>query len=354
MSTYLGLVELLDADANGIVDAIIDFLQANALDIVNMVDIATDGASVMVGRQHSVYTLLKQRQPNLQLIRCVCHSLDIVAQKAMQQLPSNVEYMIRETYNWFAHSSKHQNDYRTLYETINNGGCPLKMLSPSSTRWLVTANCIDRILEQEYALALHFSVAASSEHCYAARLLSEMYKDKTNSLYLHFLRPLLLEIKSVNTFFQLETGDSLAVFRDLNRLYMSTLRRIIKPSVFRMNNEQQLRELDLKSSSIYLLPKDADLGTTFSEKLEASTLSPEKKQVVLTLCMDLVKELLTQYQMRLPASLELLWKLELLCPASVMSKKSLFRELPKKFFSGSPDLLETQWRNVACAGSHLT
>ncbi len=105
VNSYLGLVELLDADANGKVDAIIGFLHANMLDIANMVGIATDGASVMVGRQHSVYTLLKQKQPNLQLIRCVCHSLHIVAQKAMQQLPSNIEYMIRETYNWFAHSS---------------------------------------------------------------------------------------------------------------------------------------------------------------------------------------------------------------------------------------------------------
>lgn len=32
VSAYLGLVELLDADANGIVNAIIDFLQANVLD----------------------------------------------------------------------------------------------------------------------------------------------------------------------------------------------------------------------------------------------------------------------------------------------------------------------------------
>ncbi len=102
VSTYLGRVELLDADANGIVDAFTGFLQANVLDIANLVGKATDGASLMVGRQPSVYTVLKQKQPNLQLIRCVCHSLDIVAQKAMQQLPSNIEYIIRETYNWFA------------------------------------------------------------------------------------------------------------------------------------------------------------------------------------------------------------------------------------------------------------
>lgn len=44
--------------------------------------------------------------------------------------------------------------------------------------WLVTADCTDRNLNQEDALTLHFSVAASSEHCYAVQLLSEMYKDQ--------------------------------------------------------------------------------------------------------------------------------------------------------------------------------
>lgn len=176
-------MELSDVDANGVVEAVIRFLQECALDIANMVGIATDGASVMVGRHHSVYTLLKQRQPNLQLIRCVCHSLDITAHKAMKQLPSNIDYLIRETYNWFSHSAKHQTDYKAIYYTVN-GGSPLKLQCLSVTRWLATADCIDRILDQEEKLTLHFTLAANAEHCYAARLLSEMYKDKTNCLYL--------------------------------------------------------------------------------------------------------------------------------------------------------------------------
>lgn len=177
-----------------------------------------------------------------------------------------------------------------------------------------------------------------------------MYKDKTNSLYLHFLRSLLFEIKAVNKNFHLETGDSLAVFRALNRLYMSTMRHIIKPSVFRMNNEKQLRELDLNSPSVYLSPADADLGTTFSQKLGASTLPPEMKLLIQTRCTDFMKQLLVQYQMRLPASMELLAKLELLCPAAVMSYKLTVRELPRELFSGSLDSLETKLRNVASAG----
>ncbi len=48
VSTYLGLVELRDADAKGISDTVVAFISQNGLQIKNMMGIATDGASVMV------------------------------------------------------------------------------------------------------------------------------------------------------------------------------------------------------------------------------------------------------------------------------------------------------------------
>lgn len=119
-----------------------------------------------------------------------------------------------------------------------------------------------------------------------------MYSDPTNSLYMHFLRPILQEINVVNKYFQLETGDSLGFFRDLNRLFMPTLTRIIKPSILRMNTDQQLRELDLQCPNIFISPLDADLGTSFSQKLEASTLPLEKRQNITTRCIEFLKEVL--------------------------------------------------------------
>lgn len=345
-------MELRDADAKGISDTVVAFISQNGLQIKNMMGIATDGASVMVGKHHSVFTLLKQMQPNLQLIRCVCHSLDIVVNKAMQLLPINIEYMVRETYNWFTHSAKRQYDYKNIYETINNGGCPLKLISPSCTRWLVMADCIDCIVDQKDALTLHFNIASSSEHCYTARLLKEMYDDKTNLLYMYFLQPVLMDVKAVNKCFQLETGNTLSVFRDLERLYMTTARRVLKPSVLRMNNDKKLRELDLTQSGIFLSPLDADLGTTFMDQLKESRLAPDMKERIASCCMDFLKELVKQYQLRLPASMEMLRKLELLCPKSVMSTLNRLgvKDLPAELFSCPTDTLESQWRNVASAG----
>ncbi len=117
VSTSLGLVELLDTNANGILDAIVAFLRECGLDIKNMVGIATDGASVMVGKNDSVFTLLRQKQSSVQLTAMFATYWILLLTK--------LEYMIIETYNWFAHSAKCQNDYKNIYKTINDGGCPL-------------------------------------------------------------------------------------------------------------------------------------------------------------------------------------------------------------------------------------
>jgi len=69
------------------------------------------------------------------------------------------------------------------------------------------ADCINHIVDQKDALTLHSNMASSTQHCYTARLLKEMYNDKSNLLYMYFLQPVLMEIKAVNKCFQLETGS---------------------------------------------------------------------------------------------------------------------------------------------------
>uniref|UniRef100_H3ADB6 DUF4371 domain-containing protein n=1 Tax=Latimeria chalumnae TaxID=7897 RepID=H3ADB6_LATCH len=286
VSTYLGVIESPQASANDIAQTILEFLEDNGLKTENLVGNATYRASVMCGKNHPVFTILKERQLTLQLVRCVCHSLDIVAQKAMQSLPSNFKFMIKETYNWFVYSAKCQAEYREVCQTLD-GNSPLKMISPSCTRWLVMADCVEQILEQFDALKLHFSTAA---------LLNETYSDETNFLYLIFLKPILQEIKTVNKTFQLALGDTLEIFHDLHRLYMSTLKRLVKPSVLGTNNEKQLLSLDLQTFSIYLAQEDIDLGITSHQKMEESKLSIVAKDIIIKRCTNFIKLLLTQYK----------------------------------------------------------
>jgi len=63
----------------------------------------------MVGINNGVYKKLKDEIPALIHVPCTCHSLQLaVSAAAADALPRNIEYIISETYNWFAHSSLHQ------------------------------------------------------------------------------------------------------------------------------------------------------------------------------------------------------------------------------------------------------
>ncbi len=96
------------------------------------------------------------------------------------------------------------------------------------------------------------------------------------------------------------------VFKDMERLYMTTARRVLKPSILRMSSTGNLTSHSLVYSSPLWI-----LGTTFMDQLKESRLAPDMKERIASRCMDFLKELVKQYQLRLPASMEMLRKLEL-------------------------------------------
>jgi hypothetical protein len=64
---------------------------------------------------NSLFSRLQQLNPNIELVRCVAHSLNNAASSA------NVDFLGREVYNWFCHSSKRQIEYHRLFSMLNNG-----------------------------------------------------------------------------------------------------------------------------------------------------------------------------------------------------------------------------------------
>lgn len=79
-----------------------------------MTGIGTDNAAVMTGVNNGVHAKLvaKYDLKSLVLVRCVCHSLQLAAVAAAKTcLPDNLEYLLRETHNWFSHSSRHMKEF---------------------------------------------------------------------------------------------------------------------------------------------------------------------------------------------------------------------------------------------------
>lgn len=340
---FLGLVTVERATADALRDITLQFLKELKLKPENIIGLGVDGASNLCGRHHSLYTLLKEVSPNLQLIKCLCHSLNTCSSKASEVLPANLEFMLRETVSWFSYSPLRKLEYARLYETINGEGKKLKQLVKlCPTRWLAFYNCIKVILDQWLELKTCFEMAGVSEKCHSARTLNAMFKDDTNLLYFTFLKPILKEVTQMNLKFQSLNADITKVYGELKQLMMSIAKRIIKPSFLRDDefpNVLSLLDIDRVSNalnnSLSLLPLDAiDFGFAFSELTEKKTVTSHALQVVkercgrflFTLCQELVK--------RLPQNTQVIQKLRCFSPVYVLSQiPPKFKDLPLQLLS---------------------
>lgn len=156
---FLGLVIIERATAETLKDGTLEFLKMLNISPENMVGLGVDGASNLCEKNNSLFTLLQEISPNLQLIKCVCHSLNT---KASTKLPSHipVEYLLRESVLWFSHSSLKQIEYNRLFLRINGDGAKQKKLVKlCATRWHVFYNCTSVILEQWLELKSCFEMA---------------------------------------------------------------------------------------------------------------------------------------------------------------------------------------------------
>lgn len=170
---------------------------------------------------NGVHKVLKEEYgiKDLVLIRCVYHSLQVAVNHASNDtMPRSVEYLVRETYNWFSVSPKRREAYKALYKTINCGEKPLQTTKVCATRWLSIEPAVSHILDQWEALKLHFAFTKSSEHCYMVEILYSMYSDPQNILYLKFSKSVLGEVQLAIKAFEGEQVDPLKLLDSLASL----------------------------------------------------------------------------------------------------------------------------------------
>lgn len=78
VSTFLGLVTLEGGTAEALSEALLSFLREVGLCFDKCIGIGTDGCNVMVGKNNSVFTKLKENNERRVLLKCVCHFNTVV------------------------------------------------------------------------------------------------------------------------------------------------------------------------------------------------------------------------------------------------------------------------------------
>lgn len=130
----LALAEVSDLTAEGILNKILEVIQKLSIPLENLIGFAADNASVMMGKFKGVQARLKEVNPNIFVIGCICHSISLCSSAAARKLPNEIEDFVRDVYNYLSCSSKRLMEFKEFQEYVNLK--PHKILRPCQTRWL--------------------------------------------------------------------------------------------------------------------------------------------------------------------------------------------------------------------------
>lgn len=95
-----------DCSASIIFESFKNCLEDKEIPIKNIVGLACNNVSVMVGCNNFFMSHLKSEIPRLITMNCICHSSALVASKACEKLPSSCEHLIKGVATYISGSAK--------------------------------------------------------------------------------------------------------------------------------------------------------------------------------------------------------------------------------------------------------
>ena len=104
-SRFFSLIDVPIADATTLYDSFRQELESDGVPLSSIVGYTSDGANVMMGCNNSFRTRLETVNPNIFVMKCICHSVHLVASNACTKLPRQAEDFIRDIYSFFNHSA---------------------------------------------------------------------------------------------------------------------------------------------------------------------------------------------------------------------------------------------------------
>ena len=321
VTTFLKIVPLGEfATSDAIGDTICKVLRDSGLTLDRLIGIGVDGCSTMVGVHHSLATYFRELIPHIVIFKCVCHSLQLAASKAADTLPAHLDFMVRESYNWFSHSPKRLIQYQELHKCLTNE-VPTKLRQLSATRWMSRYECITRIIDQWDALKLCFQMASSNdEKCYTARELTSMYEDPRNFIMLVFLEGTLKDFSRINKLFELADADVVRLGSDLLDFY-SLLQRIVIPKRLEKVSRRDLFSYDFQNN--LMTARCTYFGYAFISNAERLKIPKKDLDEVKQRCLTFLVEATKQVQLRLPENVSVFRDMASISPEEVFKVQEL-------------------------------
>ena len=120
----------------------------------NCTALGSDNAAVMVGIRKGVGSYLKECQPNIIVLGCPNHLIDLAAKAASSALPFSMDSLLVDVFYYLEASVNRKLKLREFQQLCGNE--VQKILKHVCTRWLSLGQCLPRFLHHWRALSLFF------------------------------------------------------------------------------------------------------------------------------------------------------------------------------------------------------
>lgn len=225
---------------------------------------SSDNASVMIGKNNSIYTRIGDSNPDVYPVGCACHLAHLCAKKVANQLSVNVEQLVIDLYYHFDKSSKRKEIFQS-YQVF----CDVetrKILKHSSTRWLSLMKCIDRVLRQYDTLKSYFSSCLSEKKASDKNkkkskiaILAEQLNDAITKVYMLFLHSVLPVFDSFTALLESEEPLIHKVRECIMKLVKELLGRFVNMQCIH-EAKDSLLDIDYEDPTLQLRDRQLRIG----------------------------------------------------------------------------------------------
>ncbi|CAL9689881.1 unnamed protein product [Knipowitschia caucasica] len=252
---FLQLVELQACTGAAICDTVLQTLENLGLqkDMLRtrLIGFATDGAAAMMGKYRGAATLLREKiNPNLTVIHCMSHKLELAVHDAVKQCTdaSHFQIFIDSLYAYFSQSPKHM---RELELTASNLGIQARRIGRVfDVRWL-SSSCtsVTALWESYPALVKMFGTLAEdgSRPSSERAKCSGIHKKMTQWLFLEemaFVKDALETLQALSLFLQRRDATAVTANTEVDVAVraLGAMRQVDGTSAKRLHGEYEASE----------------------------------------------------------------------------------------------------------------
>ena len=242
--------------AKNLFQALKSSLEKKGLDFSGAVAFMSDTTNVMKGARSGVQKLIKNENPTLYDVGCICHVADLTVKAGMQTLPINIDQLFVDIYYVFYHSSKRTQQFADLWHSLFQSDADV-ILKHCTTRWLSLLRCVGRYLKQLEGLKSFFR--SSDEETSKVRGILERLENPLLKPLLLFLSHIMVSMDRFNRVLKKSTENTTCeLFIDMSRLVKLYASNVLNRLTARLNYSRASRDARLISH-------DSQMNHSFEE-----------------------------------------------------------------------------------------